>query len=656
MPDDTDAGVATLLERFDGHVRERPSKCALVLRRGARFEAWSYADLARRTSRWAATFAGAAAEADGHGRVVLVVADHTVDTYAAFLGAMRAGLTPGLLPPPRVRQPLEVYVEAHRQVIARTRPLRVVTPEAHAGPVRAAAQDVAPVLAGALVDGGEAAPCLARSPDETALLQHSSGTTGLKKGVALSFRQVDDHVAMLAGATGFGRADVVASWLPLYHDMGLFTGLVAPLTLGASIVALDPFAWVAEPATWLRAVAEHRATLAWLPNFAFAHLVRTRPEGERFDLSSLRLLNDCSEPCRPETVEAFLRAFADDGIGPGQIGCCYGLAEAVFAVSQTVPGRAPHMLELDAAALEEGRVAAPTAGRARRRTLLSCGVALPGVEIAIDAPPGFAGEIRVRSATAVDRYFGADGPDPAVDADGWRRTGDVGLIEAGELFVCGRIKETIIVRGRNLYGGDIEAAVSAVSGVRPGRVAAVPLEDVAAGSETLGLLVETIQELRDPASRQALERAIRAVVRERFDVGVAEIGIGPPGWLAKSTAGKVSRAENLERLRALRAPDAPYSDVREDEEPGVVRLPLATLVETVARALADCFGHDAARVVASDGPDDVPGWDSLGHTVLLLRLERATGLRLDESAAGARTVGDLAARLAAASALQRRAA
>ncbi len=644
--------VMTALDRLDGHVRDRPGKAALILRRGDRFEAWSYADLAGRAARWAGRLAAAKDEAASDRRVVLIVADHGIDTYAAFLGALAAGLTPGMLPPPTVRQPRDAYVETHRQVIARVRPLALVAPEAAADPVASAAQGCAPVLSG---PSGwlPAPPSPRRSPDETALLQHSSGTTGLKKGVALTFGQVDAHVTMLAQATGFCAHDVVASWLPLYHDMGLVTGLLAPLSLGASVVAIDPFAWVAEPATWLRAVAEHRATLAWLPNFAFAHLARTRPEGERFDLSCLRLLNDCSEPCRPETVERFLDAFAGDGIGPSQLGCCYGLAEVVFAATQTVPGRAPHMLELDAAALEEGRVAAPVGG-GRRASLLSCGVPLPGVEVAIDAPPGFVGEIRVRSATAVDRYFEGKDRDPAVDADGWRRTGDVGLLEGGELFVCGRIKETIIVRGRNLYGGDIEAVVGAVPGVKPGRAAAVPLDDAEAGSETLGLLVEAVGELDGPG-RAALERAIRAAVRERFDVGVAEIGIGPPGWLAKSTAGKVSRGENLQRLRALR-PSEDDAPPPADEEPGVVRLPLATLVETVARALDECFGCDPAQVVAGTGPDDVPGWDSLGHTVLLLRLERATGLRLDEAAAAARTVGDLAFRLAAASALHRRAA
>ena len=178
-----------------------------------------------------------------------------------------------------------------------------------------------------------------------------AGTTGLKKGVVITWGQLEAQVVSYAKALEFGPEDKVASWLPLYHDMGLITGFLMPVSLGAMVISLDPFEWVARPAMLLKAIETYGATLCWLPNFAFAHLVRTAEEGKAHDLSSMRAFVNCSEPCKAETFEGFLERFPA-GVAAGQLQTCYAMAESVFAVTQSRLGEAPRVLEIDAGRYE----------------------------------------------------------------------------------------------------------------------------------------------------------------------------------------------------------------------------------------------------------------------------------------------------------------
>jgi acyl-CoA synthetase (AMP-forming)/AMP-acid ligase II/acyl carrier protein len=642
-------GRSTLLRRLDAHVRERPSKPFVLLYRGERFGVLTFADLATEAETWAARFQAAAPQP---GAVVFLVLRHGMDAYAAFLGAMRAGLTPAFLPPPSPKQDPALFWNAKRALFARTRPAAAVVGEADAGALAQASEPVACplIVAEAPARLGNVAALCDPAPEAPALLQHSSGTTGLKKAVRLSFSQVDRHAGMVAAPLGFGPDDVVASWLPLYHDMGLMAAFLIPLTLGASVVALDPFAWTADPASLLRAVERHRATLCWMPNFAFAHLVRTRDPAARHDLSSLRALIDCSEPCRPETVDAFCAAFAADGITPEKIACSYGMAEAVFACTQTLPGQAPRRLTVDAARLERADEIAKAWPGGRAHSFLSCGPPLPGVDLRIAPRPGAAtptrgvpvGEIEVASAVLFDGYHhGGDAPvDPP--RDGWRKTGDVGFLHEGELFVCGRTLERLIVHGRTVFAGDVEAAVSEVPGVKPGRAVALGVHDEAAGGEEAYVMLEADGPLPDPADRETLARAVRRAVADRLDLALKGVEIGPPGWLAKSTSGKMSRADNLVKLQRLLAQGAPVAAPAPGPRPQPAPRPGVSVRGAVAQALAEGFGPDGAALGDDRGLGDVAGWDSLGHAILILRVEALLGVKAaDADMAAARTVGGL---------------
>ena len=757
----------TLIDHLERHAAERPYKPFVTHYEGERFRVLSYRDLAIQARAWAGRLAAANLAAER--RVVAVVLPHGLDIYPAVLGAIRAGLLPTVLAPPSPKQDPALHWAAHRALFARVRPAAAITPADPAPELAALAAEFDTRLVTRDSPMGEAPPAAAVGPcTRAAILQHSSGTTGQKKGVLLSHLQVCAHVDMLAQTLDLGGDDVVASWLPLYHDMGLVTGFLAPMVLGASVVTMDAFAWSADPASILRLIARHRATVSWTPNFGLAHLTRTRDPDAHHDLTSLKALIDCSEPCRPQTVSAFLHAFADSGLTAERMACCYGMAEVVFAATHTRPGAAPRVLHVDAERLERDALVLPVPqGAAASRALLSCGPPLPGVRVRIAGAgrhDAEAGEILVRSRTLFSGYH----LEPELDAasmteDGWHRSGDVGFLHDGEVYVCGRLKELIIVHGRNLYAGDIEALAGAVPGVKPGRAAAVGVVDPATGGEECVVMLEAEAGELTPEARAELVRAVRARVEGALDLHLRRVEVGPPGWLVKSTSGKMSRAQNLARLEAMdaeraaaaAAPPAPAAEApgaapgaAPDAAPGAAGAPrtpwwrrkLEQMVgpapepvilpggwtppsadaapaprpapapapapaaaaapapapaaapplapaaaapapppaparpvqaepsaqdgappqeaapaeppppsprQAVALAVEQCFGRPAASVHDALGPGDVDGWDSLGHTILMLRLERISRRAVGERVAAARTVGAIAAALAA---------
>ncbi|MBF0157496.1 MAG: AMP-binding protein, partial [Magnetococcales bacterium] len=423
------------------------------------------------------------------------------------------------------------------------------------------------------LDPGEAISRLQERDESSPLfLQCSSGTTGLQKAVAIP------ATALMAQITGCRQAigldperDRIVSWLPLYHDMGLVATFLLPLLTRTPVCYLDPFAWAAEPASLLRAIERHRGSLCWLPNFAFAFLARV--EGT-FDLTSMRAFINCSEPASPE---AFHRFRQRHGVAPGQLAVSYALAENVFAATQTPPGAPPRILRIERDPFRRRRLAphaweamvdpppesdplregtslqVGTSPRDGEKTLalLSCGRPLPGVEVRIAGHPGEEiGELLLAGSCAIPRYFRGE---PARE-DGWVATGDLGFLHEGELFLCGRKKDLIIHRGRNLYPQDLEALVNEIPGIHPGRAVALGRAEAEYGSEEVLILAEPEPEPGQAPSlamRQALANEIKRRVDPAFDL-VCEVALAPPGWLLKSSSGKIARGTNLDRFLASR--------------------------------------------------------------------------------------------------------
>jgi acyl-CoA synthetase (AMP-forming)/AMP-acid ligase II len=340
----------------------------------------------------------------------------------------------------------------------------------------------------------------------------------------------------------------------MYHDMGLIACTVAPLVLGQTIVLLDPFEWVASPRILFDAITRHRGTLCWLPNFGFELLAKTvAPDPQAHDLSSIRAFVNCSEPCKPATFERFAAHFAPIGITPNSLQVSYAMAETVFAVTQTDPGSTVRVLAVDAARLATDKVVAPPAGKALE--LLSNGLPIDGVTVTIASDDGQAlpadrvGEIEIESAFLFDGYYRRDELTKQRFRNGRYRSGDVGFMHDGELYVLGRTDDLIIVHGRNYFAHEIEALANQVEGLKPGRNVAVGVSNEAMGSLEIILIGEALPE----ANVVHLKRNVKLAVSDAMNLGLRDVVIVPPGWLVKSTSGKISRSANLDKYLAEKA-------------------------------------------------------------------------------------------------------
>lgn len=491
------------------------------------------------------------------GTVVFIVLRHQIELYSTFLGAMYAGLVPSFLPFPTPKQDANLYWSNHRELFRRVEPGLVLT---YADNIEALAEaldglDTPVADAARIADFAPKSSSPATELGDVALLQHSSGTTGLKKGVMLTFGEIAAQTEAYSAALAFGGDDVVVSWLPLYHDMGLLSSFLIPAALGATIVSIDAFEWVSKPAMLLEAIDTHRGTLSWMPNFAFNHIARLRPAGSTYDLSSMRAFIACSEPCKAETFEQFATRFADCGVGPHSIQACYAMAETVFAVTQSRIGTPPSICRVGGEELDVAhRVKRVEAGG---RTYVGNGVPIEGLEVAIDgaegrniwspnANSGLTGDIVLRGASLFSGYYRNPEATSEALADGWYTTGDIGFFVDGELYICGRRKELMIVHGKNYYATDVEEAVNRVEGVKPGRAVAFALYSERTQSEEGYVVVESE---RPCDAWPALKRAVKECVFTHLDLTLQTVSIVEPGWLVKTTSGKISRKENAQKYQ-----------------------------------------------------------------------------------------------------------
>ncbi|WP_244011492.1 AMP-binding protein [Methylobacterium sp. J-068] len=565
----------TLIGHLARHAQRSPDKPCLVHCQHDRYLVMTFADVQEVASRIAGALGGSSAAAgraeDGSNVVLLFLRHHPLQ-LPAYLGAMMAGWIPSFMAFPTPKQDPAHYWASHAELVARIRPALVVTYPEIAGELEALCAGLPTrVLRIDDLAEGEPPPAMASSsPADTALLQHSSGTTGLKKGVALTFGQIEAQATAYAPSIDLGPDSTVVSWLPYYHDMGLFTAFLIPLTVGATVVSMDAFEWVGRPASLFEVIERFGGTHCWLPNFAFQHLVNTVPHGEEeaqsYRLDGVRAFVSCSEPVKAASLANFARAFAGFGIRPEQLTACYAMAETGFAVSQSDPSRHDPVRWYAAEALAtRARALAVSADHPEARALVSNGTPIAGVEVRVlpsalqgagrsdeVAAPGLPiGEIAVRGPVVFAGYHRDAAATGRAFVDGWYRTGDIGFLDDGELFISGRIKDMIIVHGRNYFAHDIEEIVSGITGVIPGRAVAVGVVNDAVGSEDVVVLAES--RLGADEERE-LRRAIKRLIFDRLELTVRSVHLVGPGWLRKTSSGKISRSENLARYRTEHQP------------------------------------------------------------------------------------------------------
>ncbi|WP_144160628.1 non-ribosomal peptide synthetase, partial [Paraburkholderia sp. BCC1885] len=385
---------------------------------------------------------------------------------------------------------------------------------------------------------------------ELAFLQYTSGSTSQPKGVQVTHGNLLANEVVIREAFGIDDGDTVVSWLPFNHDMGFIGGLLQPLFSGISAVLLSPQHFLERPVRWLNAISQFGGTVSGGPDFAYRLCVERIPEEAlaSLDLSTWRIAFSGSEPVRFDTLRNFSQRFADCGFDASALYPCYGLAEATLFVTGGARGRGIRSASFDADALACNEAIEREDGR----TLVSSGStkALHTVRI-IDPATGEAfddgrvGEICASGPSIAHGYWKNEEATESIfvvkDAATWLRTGDLGFLKDGELYVTGRLKDMIIVRGQNLYPQDIENAVeSQVELVRKGRVAAFPVE--IDGQETIGIAAEVSRNVQKLVAPDVLAREIRAAVAQAHREPPGVIVLLNPGAIPKTTSGKLQRA------------------------------------------------------------------------------------------------------------------
>ncbi len=495
------------------------------------------------------------------GDTVIIVMPQGISQMAVFMAALYLDAIPSILAYPNFKVDPSKYRFGLSGVSANLKARLVVVddafPEELLEHIRSGDR-CAVVRTGADLPSQQTEFTAAPDPDQIAFIQHSAGTTGLQKGVGLSHAAVLRQINHLASALQLTSEDRIYSWLPLYHDMGLIACFMLPLICHLPVVMQSPTDWVMQPGTMVKLISDYRCSLAWIPNFTLQFLARsTRPEERsQCDLSSLRMLINCSEPVRAASMDEFLAAFGSCHLRPHVLQSCYAMAETVFAATQSgTNGRpGPVRVWVDAGVLRKNHLAASAEPNAPGAIcFVSSGSGLPGTQIYIISengdrlPSGSVGEIVIHSDAMLDGYYNR--PDLTAKAlrHGSYWSGDLGFERDGELYVIGRKKDLIIVGGENIYPQDIEEIISSHPSIHDGRAIAIGVFNSRLGTQEI-IAVAEVNDDKDLKNALEIERELKMAVKSELAVAVRAIYIKPPKWIIKSTAGKPARSTTRKKL------------------------------------------------------------------------------------------------------------
>lgn len=491
-------------------------------------------------------------------KVVLVGANEPW-VVASLFGSMLGGVVPAIVHPP-LRADTKSAKEQLAAIVQKAEPRLVVTPSK----ISSSVPDGVTVLTSDRIVVGRPGEMNLEllKPDALAYLQFSSGSTGNQKAVMISHAAMAANAQATAEKTRLSKNERWVSWLPLYHDMGLMAGLLVPLYLGHETVLLRTEAFLEQPMSWLQAISDHRGTLTAAPNFAYALAARRAKSfaTETLDLSALRIAFNGAEPITEEAIVAFEKTFRKAKLRPNTVYPVYGLAEFTLSAAYwdvQTPIQVDYVSLLN---LAHGH-AQPAANNEVAVGFVSVGRVMPGHALRLVDTHGVVaserrvGEIQLRGASQMVGYLNdVEGTSEAL-SDGWLRTGDLGYRVGDNFFICGRQKELIIRFGENIYPQTVEAAALQVDGVKAGRVVAFGVHDPQLSTERLWLAVETdLQEL----DAIALLQRVRDALRRGATMGLDGISAVPPGFIEKTSSGKLRRLHCAEKLATLfRGPTPP---------------------------------------------------------------------------------------------------
>jgi len=487
------------------------------------------------------------------GQTVAIMLPSGTDYFHAFVGIMLAGAVPVPLYPP-VR-PSQVEDHLRRQVaILRCAETRAMITNREIGPVARLLRPLVPTLdlipvADELLasePGSGRLPPVAAS--DIAFLQFTSGSTGQPKGVTLT------HANLLANLRAMGRAldvgpEVMVSWLPLYHDMGLIGAWMGSLHFSFTLVLMSPLSFLARPSRWLTVMSRHRGTLSAAPNFAYQLCVeKIRDEElEGVDLSSWRLALNGAEAVSPQTIDSFSERFAPWGFRREAMLPVYGLAESSLGLAFPPPGRGPRVDRVQREALtRDARLVPAEKDDAETLTFVSCGPPLPEHEIRIvddagrELPEREEGRLQFRGPSTTSGYYRDDDATTRLFDGDWLDSGDRGYASDGELYITGRVKDIVIRAGRNIYPHEVEEMVSEVEGVRKGCVAVFGAREATTGTERLIVLAESRE--TDAEIVERIRGEIREAVASLVGVAPDDVVVARLGSVLKTSSGKIRRA------------------------------------------------------------------------------------------------------------------
>jgi fatty-acyl-CoA synthase len=545
----------------DSYQRHPDQVSIYMLEQGKPDQPLTYRDLLH----GAAVYADALAECGIQpGEVVILILQHGYDLIYAFFGAVLHGAIPAIMPFLTEKLLPERYRADLTALVGITRPSAIVTYRDFEPEVRAALKEDDSVRAVLVTDevGAAHAPDFSTlggmqcSPQDIVLLQHSSGTTGLQKGVALSHQAVFNQLDAYSRSLRLTGEDVIVSWLPLYHDMGLIAGFLLPILWGIPLVLMSPFEWVRAPYKLMQAVTKYRGTLSWLPNFSYnfcAQKIRER-DLAGVDLSSWRAISNCSEPMRWASHQAFYERFKPYGLRYEALATCYAMAENVFAVTQGGVDSPVRVDEIDRDAFQIERVARPALPEQAIIKMLSAGAPIPGTEVKVvddrghTLPDRRVGEVALRSDCMLSEYYHRPDATEKAFRAGWYLTGDYGYMLDGEVYVSGRKKDIIIVGGKNIYPQDLELLAMEVPGVHAGRVVAFGVFNEESGTEEVVIVAEV--DSQDAGERERIANAVRQNVTRGSAVALRNVYITGAHWIAKTSSGKTARLANRDKYLA----------------------------------------------------------------------------------------------------------
>ncbi|MGD8412927.1 MAG: AMP-binding protein [Candidatus Latescibacterota bacterium] len=554
--DSAPAEASTLVEVLMWHVRAHPDRVHVQF----------YADEGDGdTLTYGQLHEGAARVAAGlqhrglrKGDAVAIMLPTGEDYFFSFMGILMAGGTPVPIYPPARKAQIEDHLRRHQSILGNCRATTLITIKeakplarilkAHVGSLQDVAT-VAEVASGA----GEVEPQPVAA-DDLAFLQYTSGSTGNPKGVMLTHNNLLANIRVMSQTAIADDTDVIVSWLPLYHDMGLIGTWMCSMYNAVPFVLMSPIDFITRPERWLWAIHRYKGTLSAAPNFAYELCLKRLDDEilEGLDLSSWRMAFNGAEPVSPSTIDRFCDRFAPYGFRRETLTPVYGLAECSVGLTFPPIGRGQRVDKIRRDPFSRRGEAIPAAegDDASALQFVGCGMPLRGHEIRIVDPAGVElperreGRIQFRGPSATKGYFeNPEATKKLVHGD-WLESGDLGYMVGGEIFVTGRKKDIIIRAGRNIYPSELEEAVGGVPGVRKGNVAVFGAVDESSGTEMLVVLAESRE--TDPSAHEKIRTDINARAADLIGTPVDDIVLTPPQTVPKTSSGKIRRAASRE--------------------------------------------------------------------------------------------------------------